>query len=111
VVRFTECLAAEVREYGIRAYAMGPGLVVTQLTENLMNTAAGQRWQPTVQARVAARENVSPERSADLALFLVAHAGIELSGRLIEVYDDTADLTRRGPEIERDNLHVLRVRK
>jgi len=111
VVRFTECLAAEAREYGIRAYAMGPGLVVTQLTENLMNTAAGQKWQPSVKARVAAGENVPPERSAELALFLAAHAGIELSGRLIEVYDNTADLTQRGPEIERSDLHVLRVRK
>jgi len=111
VVRFTECLAAEAREYGIRAYAMGPGLVVTQLTKNLMNTAAGQKWQPTVSARVAAGENVPPERSAELALFLAAHAGLELSGRLIEVYDDIGDLTQRGPEIERSDLHVLRVGK
>jgi NAD(P)-dependent dehydrogenase (short-subunit alcohol dehydrogenase family) len=101
----------EVREYGIRAYAMGPGLVVTNMTENLMNTTAGQRWQPTVRARVAAGENVPPERSAELALFLATHAGFELSGRLIEVYDDTADLARRGREIERDALHVLRIRK
>jgi NAD(P)-dependent dehydrogenase (short-subunit alcohol dehydrogenase family) len=111
VVRFTECLAAEVREYGLRAYSMGPGLVVTKLTESLMNTAAGQRWQPTVSARVAAGENVPPERSAQLALFLATDAGVELSGRLIEIYDDMADLTRRGPEIQRNDLYVLRIRK
>ncbi len=111
VVRFTECLAEEVREYGLRAYAMGPGLVVTKLTERLMNTAAGQRWHPTVRARVAAGENVPPERSAQLALLLVTDAGVELSGRLIEIYDDMADLTRRGPEIQHNDLYVLRVRK
>ncbi len=111
VVRFTECLAEEVREYGIRAYAMGPGLVVTKLTEPLINTAAGQRWHPTVGARVAAGENVPPERAGQLALFLAADASTELSGRLIEIYDDTAELTRRGPEIQRDDLYVLRVRK
>jgi NAD(P)-dependent dehydrogenase (short-subunit alcohol dehydrogenase family) len=111
IVRFSETLAAEAREHGITVYAMDPGLVRTGLTERLMASAAGQEWLPSVGARLTTGRDVPPERVGQLAVFLASVAGDELSGRLIHVDDNLAELARRTAEIQRNDLYVLRLRK
>lgn len=111
IVRFSETLAAETGEYGVKAYAIGPGLVYTGLTEYLMASAAGQRWLPSVGARFAVGRNVPPECAGQLVVFLASSTGDGLSGRLIEVDDNLAELAERAVEIQRDDLYVLRLRK
>ncbi|HXJ17447.1 MAG TPA: SDR family oxidoreductase [Candidatus Polarisedimenticolia bacterium] len=44
--RLTELLAAEVRDYGITAFAVDPGTTVTQMAEQTINSPDAQRWMP-----------------------------------------------------------------
>ena len=88
VVRFTETLAAEVGPHGVRVNAVAPGAVPTDMAreaaEALRGVAAsGQQEEPP------ARGAGTPERAAELVLYLVSPRSSGLSGRLLSaVWDD-----------------------
>ena len=44
--RLTELLTAEVKDYGITAFAVDPGTTVTQMAEQTINSPDAQRWMP-----------------------------------------------------------------
>ena len=51
VMRLTETLAAEAWDYGVRVFAMAPGLVKTALTDHHMERSdAAQLWPQVVAA-------------------------------------------------------------
>jgi NAD(P)-dependent dehydrogenase (short-subunit alcohol dehydrogenase family) len=110
-VSLTETLAAETQAHNIRVFAIHPGLVHSGMTEEIMQSAAGQRWLPQYQPRFAAGEAVPPERAAQLVTFLASGQGDGLSGRLLSVSDDVAELARRAEDIQRQNLYVLRLQR
>jgi NAD(P)-dependent dehydrogenase (short-subunit alcohol dehydrogenase family) len=108
-VYLTETLAAETQEHNIRVFAIHPGLVRSDMTEEVMQSAAGQRWLPQYQQRFAAGADVPPERAAQLVTFLASGQGDGLSGRFLSVTDDVAELARRAEDIQRQNLYVMRL--
>lgn len=110
-VYLTETLAAETQAHNIRVFAIHPGLVRSGMTEEVMQSAAGQQWLPQYQRRFAAGEDVPPERAAQLVTFLASGQGDGLSGRFLSVTDDVAELARRAEDIQRQNLYVLRLQR
>jgi hypothetical protein len=50
-------------------------------------------------------------RAGELVVFLSSGKADRLSGRIIHLLDDVADLVIRAHEIERDDLYVLGLRK
>src|SRR5262249_17443069 len=46
ILRLTECIAAEVRPYGLSVFAIGPGTVRTAMSERSLTTPEGSRWLP-----------------------------------------------------------------
>ena len=46
LIRFSECLAFEVKDHGIAVFAMGPGTVRTALSEYSLNSPEGRTWLP-----------------------------------------------------------------
>jgi NAD(P)-dependent dehydrogenase (short-subunit alcohol dehydrogenase family) len=109
MLRLTDHLAAETREKGISVFAIYPGRVQTAMTDELIESAAGQRWLPHERAE---REGqwLSAEHAARLCITLATGKADALTGRFFGVYEDLDDLLRRAPEIEREDLYTLRLR-
>ena len=55
LMRFTETLDLEVREAGVRVFAMSPGLVRTEMNEALLRRGVLQRWGNAYQPRCSRR--------------------------------------------------------
>ncbi len=112
VMRLTECAAAELREAGSRVavFAMGPGLVRTDLTEYQVRSAEGQRWMPRIQALFREGKDVPPTRAAALALALGSGRFDRLAGRCFGVGEDLEETLGQEADILRKDRKTLRFR-
>jgi NAD(P)-dependent dehydrogenase (short-subunit alcohol dehydrogenase family) len=112
VMRFTETLAAELREFGVTVFALRPGLVRTALTEYQMQSEEGQRWFSHLTQRFRDENDVPPTLAAGLAVELASGRFDALTGRYLRVEDDRgSDLDQveaRIPTILEKDLHTLR---
>ncbi len=110
VVRLTETVADEVREFGIRVNAIAPGAVNTRLLDEVL--AAGERaghefWLRAQQQKESG--GTPPERAAELAVFLASPAAAGITGRLISaVWDDWRSLPEQGEKLDGSALFTLR---
>jgi len=89
VVRLTETLAEEVREYNIQVNAIAPGAVNTRMLDQVLaaGTAAGATTSAEVQ-RQRESGGVPPEKAAALAVFLASDESDGLTGKLIAAPHD-----------------------
>jgi NAD(P)-dependent dehydrogenase (short-subunit alcohol dehydrogenase family) len=112
VMRFTETLAAELREFGVTVFALRPGLVRTALTEYQMQSEEGQRWFSHLTQRFEDENDVPPTLAAGLAVEFASGRFDALTGRYLRVEDDRgSDLDQveaRIPTILEKDLHTLR---
>jgi NAD(P)-dependent dehydrogenase (short-subunit alcohol dehydrogenase family) len=86
--RLTELLAAEVKDYGITAFAVDPGTTVTQMAEITVNSPDAQRWVPGMVAMLRSVMGRSGgeailARCAQRCVDLAAGRHNELSGTYI----------------------------
>jgi len=90
VVRLTETLAEEVREFGIRINAIAPGAVDTKLQDEVLTAGerAGDLFTRIQQMRESGRGATPREVPAALAVFLASEASRNLTGRLIAAPHD-----------------------
>ncbi|MBV8772135.1 MAG: SDR family oxidoreductase [Deltaproteobacteria bacterium] len=90
VVRLTENLAEEVREYGIQVNSIAPGLIDTKLQDRVLEAGedAGELLGRIRQLRAQGKGGVSPQVPAGLAVFLASSASDGLTGRLIAAPHD-----------------------
>jgi NAD(P)-dependent dehydrogenase (short-subunit alcohol dehydrogenase family) len=110
-VRFSECLAAEVKEQGIAVFAIGPGTVQTQMSEYSRDSPQGKRWLPWFGAIFDEGRDVPPERPADLVLSLATGKADALSGRYISIADDLDRMIAEAEKISREDLYAQRVQR
>lgn len=110
VVRLTETVAEEVKEYGIRVNAIAPGAVNTRMLDEAL--AAGDRAGAEFYRKAQEQKSkggTPPERAAELAVFLASPAAAGVTGRLISaVWDDWKSLADRGSELAGSALFTLR---
>jgi NAD(P)-dependent dehydrogenase (short-subunit alcohol dehydrogenase family) len=103
VTRLTENLAAETRAHGICVLALNPGSVRTAMWEPLFLSDEAEKYLPNMYKYVSQGvSGATPERAAQLVLFLASGQADVLSGCLISVDDDLAEMVRRAKEIEQD---------
>ena len=96
VNRFGETLAAEVRQYGVSVFTISPGLVRTELTEELGDDAP---WTP-------------PELAPQLIRALASGRADALSGRYIHAeHDDIDDLIARADEVLAQDGNAIRLQR
>ena len=89
IVRLTETLAEELKEYNIQVNAIAPGGVNTGLLDQVL--AAGEEAGPYYDRAKGQKASggVPPERTARLAAFLASDTSNGLTGRLLSaVWDD-----------------------
>jgi len=110
IVRLTETLAEEVKEFNIQVNAIAPGAVTTRLTDEILATgsAAGEEMLARTR-RQKETGGVPPERAAALAVFLASDESDVLSGRLISaIWDDWETMNTRVDQIMGSDLYTLR---
>ena len=110
VVRFTETLAGEVKEFNIQVNAIAPGAVNTRMLEEVI--AAGKRAGTetiTEAKRQLETGGTPPEKAAALAVFLASEESNGLTGRLISaVWDDWEGMAQQVEGITPTDLYTLR---
>ncbi len=111
VVRLTEVLAVELKDYEITVNALGPGSVHTRMWDE-MTVAAGEVGATAIHEtglRVTSGGGAPIDDCAELAVFLAGDASRELSGRLISaVTDDFRSLAPEIPAIMASDAYTLR---
>ncbi|MGO4916407.1 SDR family oxidoreductase [Pseudogemmobacter sp. W21_MBD1_M6] len=76
----TKAMAAEWGELGIQANAIGPGYMITDMNEALINNPDFDAW---VKARTPARRWGKPEELAGTAIYLASDASNYINGQII----------------------------
>jgi len=100
-VRFTEHLAAEVKEYGITAFAIEPGMVFTDLAKGTIANPDAQRWRSGMVDRLTRlKEQSDPAvglmKCAELCFRLASGQCDALSGQYIDVREDLDEKLRQS---------------
>jgi gluconate 5-dehydrogenase len=78
----TQSMAAEWAGHGIQANAIGPGYMLTDLNEALINNPEFDAW---VKGRTPARRWGRPEELVGAAVFLASSASDYVNGQIIYV--------------------------
>ena len=115
LIRFSECLATENKEYGIFVFAINPGNVRTSMTEYLHDSEIVGRRAPWMQQdwrqRFSDATDTPMERSVKLILQLATGQADVLSGRYIDVEEDLIKLLAHIDEIQSKDLYTLRLQE
>jgi NAD(P)-dependent dehydrogenase (short-subunit alcohol dehydrogenase family) len=115
LLRLTESLTLETREYGLSAFALDPGGVRTSaIDDHLLVSPWTPRAFPFLQQidreEWGARWTVPVTAPANRCVRLATGAADALSGRLIRVHDDLDALIAGAEAIKQDDLYALRLR-
>lgn len=106
LANFTESVAAEVADRGVKVFTITPGLFESSLLEGL-RSAENRRWLPAVgSGRV-----VKPEEVARLVRFIASGEGDALSGRFLHALDDVDAIAAHARDVTQNDLLTLRLRR
>lgn len=111
LLRFTETVAAETREYGVCLFALGPGTTRTTMSEHSLYSEEGRRWIPWFGRIFEEKLDVPVEVPAQFVVELASGRADALSGRFLTIFDDLNKLLPRLQEIEREHLYSLRAQR
>ncbi|MBI4994662.1 SDR family oxidoreductase [Candidatus Peregrinibacteria bacterium] len=115
VARLTETLAAELKEYGIDINCIAPGPVNTRLLDEAL--AAGEDMVGKEKYEVLLKQKseggVSPEKTAEICLFLASDVSNGLTGKFLSaVWDKYSEWDKEEIEkISRSDAFTLRRTK
>jgi NAD(P)-dependent dehydrogenase (short-subunit alcohol dehydrogenase family) len=103
--RLVQLTAAEVGEFGVSAFAIDPGFVITELAEITMRDPGAQRWRPEM-IKILKERKADPDSDLDLkrcaqrCVDLASGRYDALSGRYLELNDDLDELLRKTRETD-----------
>jgi NAD(P)-dependent dehydrogenase (short-subunit alcohol dehydrogenase family) len=91
--RLVQYVAAEAKEFGISAFAVDPGFVITEMAEITMKDPGAQRWVPHMIERLKAHKadansRTDLDRCAQRCVELASGRYNTLSGRYLEATDN-----------------------
>lgn len=110
LVRFAETLHEEAKGHGIKVFAMGPGLVQTEITQTHVDIPYVRNLLPEFERAFAEGRHVPPTLAARLSVFLASGKGDALAGRLLSATEDYQEVARRSDEVVAKDLYTLRRR-
>jgi NAD(P)-dependent dehydrogenase (short-subunit alcohol dehydrogenase family) len=111
LIRFSECLAAEVKPHGVSVFAMGPGTVRTAMTEHSLHSDEGKTWLPWFRRIFDEGEDLPPERPAALLLALASGEWDSLSGLYLDPFDDLDRIAEHISKVRSNELYSLSIRR
>ncbi len=100
--RLAELVANEVKEYGVQAFALDPGSIMTEMADETMNNPDAQRWVPKMVERLhELKGKLGPQDGmawcTDRCLAVASGRYDGLSGRYIDRTDDPDALLKQPP--------------
>ena len=110
VVRLTETIAEEVKEYNIRINAIAPGAVNTRLLDEALTAgeACGKEVLDKFKKQKATG-GTPVEKAAELAIFLASDESKGVSGKVISaVWDDWGKIPLRIKDFQGSSLYTMR---
>ena len=111
LLRFTECVAAEAKPFGVFAFAVEPGTVRTAMSERSADSPEGKKWIPSFRRIFEDGLDSPPERVARRVVEVALGRADRLSGRYLPLADDLGALDSGRARIEAENLYSLRIRR
>lgn len=110
VVRLTETLAEELKEFNIQVNAIAPGALNTRLQEEILAAGEVAGEKALAEAKKVKETGGTPlDVPAALAVFLASDESDGLTGKLISaVWDDWQNMGKRVSEIMSSDLYTLR---
>lgn len=111
VVRLTENLSEELREFHIDVNAIAPGALPTRMMDQVLEAGAELAGEAGYRDAVKQRSGggSSPERAAQLCVYLASAQSDGISGRLISApWDPWETLHSRKDELIRSDIYTLR---
>jgi 3-oxoacyl-[acyl-carrier protein] reductase len=110
VVRFTESVAQEVKEFNIQVNAIAPGAVNTKMVTQVLAAGDAAGGNELAAAKHQLKTGGAlPDRAAALAVFLASEESNGLTGRLISaVWDDWQGIAGQIEEVMKTDLYTLR---
>jgi NAD(P)-dependent dehydrogenase (short-subunit alcohol dehydrogenase family) len=109
LIRFSEGLAAETQDHGLRVFAIHPGAVRTALVASYFDAPDSARWIPALHQAPESFWS-PPDLAGRLCVRLATGAYDQLSGRFLTIADDLDDLLSRADDIQNHDLYALRLR-
>jgi 3-oxoacyl-[acyl-carrier protein] reductase len=101
--RLVQFMAEEVKQFGISAFAIDPGFVITGLAEATMRDPGAQRWKPDMIEHLKARKAdpnsvLDLERCAQRCVDLASGQYDALSGCYFELKDNLDEMLRKSKD-------------
>lgn len=110
LIRFTETLSLETRDYGVSVFAVSPGTVRTSMSEGGMSPE-GRKWLPWFAKIFEDGRDVPADLAVNLVLSLASGRADALAGRYIHITDNLDELIERADEIQQAGLYSLRLNR
>jgi len=100
--RLAELVANEVKDQGLKVFAIDPGSIMTDMADDTMNDPDAQRWVPQMVERLhELKGKMGPQDGmawcTDRCLAFASGRYDALSGRYIDRTDDPDELLKRPP--------------
>lgn len=111
VVRFTETLAVEVKDFGIDVNAIAPGTLATRLNQDLVKAGpdvVGKEFHAQM-SKIMNEGGTPLATAAALVVWLASKESDGISGRLLSaLWDNWQNLAHRKTELETSDIYTLR---
>lgn len=102
VVRFAECLAAEVLDDNVQVNSISPGGAYTHMTDEILHAGEERAGAKEISdaEKVRLTGGIAAEKQIQLALFLASERSNHVTGKLIHVNDDWKRFERENMKAE-----------
>lgn len=110
LMRLTEGLAREVKEHGVKVFAVGPPAILTEMTKFIMDDPGGKEWRPGFGKNLLEGRGHKPEVVADFIVELLSGKADHLTGRYLLPHQSLDEILERSDEILSKDLLTLRIR-
>jgi 3-oxoacyl-[acyl-carrier protein] reductase len=111
LVRLTEIIAAETGRYGIRANAIAPGAMNTEMHSAVLRAGPALAGETEYRKALEQAEHggVPFATAAELAVFLASDTAAGINGKLISaIWDPWKDLASHAAELAKSDVYTLR---
>ncbi len=111
IVRFTESIAEEIREFGIRVNAIAPGAVNSKLLDEALAAGKEKVGEALYHKLLKQKEEggASPDLAAELCVFLSSDVSRTLTGRVFSaVWDNPTVIEQHSNEIMATDIYTYR---
>jgi NAD(P)-dependent dehydrogenase (short-subunit alcohol dehydrogenase family) len=112
IVRFTETIALELKQYNIYINAVAPGVLNTRLLDDVLNNGKGKVTSEYYDKLLHQKESGGTPLSAgaELCVYLSSDESDGITGKLISaVWDDWKNLHRHLKELDSDIYTLRRI--